>query len=115
MAATPEQGAVEVTTAPAEAFAKLQSYHVNMRFVLEGTATETPGSLALDLEGTFVAPDRSQIDITAHQGDLQLEEESIAIGEQTWVKTGDTWVEGKPTFQLSDFSPGSLLEELGPD
>jgi len=112
---TPEPGAAVVTTAPADAFAKLQSYRVIMHFVLEDTATETPGTLSLDLEGSYVAPDRSQIRVSAHQGDLQLEEESIAIGGQTWVKTGGTWVEGEAEFQLSDFSPASLLGELGPE
>jgi hypothetical protein len=115
VAATPNEGSAEVTTSPAEAFAKLQSYRVNMRFVLEGTATETPGTLALDLEGTFLAPDRSQIHVSARQGELQLEEESITVGEQTWVKSGDSWVEGEPQFQLGDFSPGALLQELGPE
>jgi len=114
-AATPEEGAAEITTGPSEAFAKLQSYRMNMRFVLEGTTAETPGALALDLEGAFVAPDRSQTHANARVGELRLEEESITVGGQTWVKTGDNWVEGEPQFRLSDLSPGSLLEELGPE
>jgi hypothetical protein len=113
--ATPEEGVATVTSGPAEAFAKLKSYRMNMRFVLEGTATETPGALALDLEGAFVAPDRSQTHVNARVGELQLEEESISVSGQTWVKTGDNWVEGEPKFQLSDLSPGSLLAELGPE
>jgi hypothetical protein len=114
-AATPEEGAAEITLGPSEAFAKLQSYRMNMRFVLEGTASEAPGALALDLEGAFVAPDRSQTHVNARVGELQLEEESITVGGQTWVKTGDNWVEGEPQFQVSDLSPGSLLQELGPE
>ena len=114
-AATPEEGAAEVTSGPAEAFAELESYRVKMSLTMEGTTAEAPGTLALDLEGAFVAPDRSQIHASARLDDLELEEESITIGEQTWVKTGDNWVEGEPEFQLGDFSPGSLLEELGPE
>jgi hypothetical protein len=114
-ALTPEEGAAEGTSGPVEAFANLESYHMEMHFVLEGTATETTGSLALDLEGAFVAPDRTQTQVSASLGDLKLEEESITVGGQTWLKTGDNWVEGEPQFQLSDFSPASLLEGLGPD
>ena len=114
-AVTPEEGAAEVTSGPAEAFAKLESYRVNMRLIMEGATAEAPGALSLDLEGAFVAPDRSQIHVSARLDDLKLEEESITVGEQTWVKTGDNWVEGEPEFQLSDLSPGSLLEELGPE
>ena len=114
-AATPEEGAAGVTSGPAEAFAKLESYRVNMRLTMEGTTAEGPGALALNLEGAFVAPDRSQTHLNARVGDTELEEESISVGGQTWVKTGDNWVEGEPQLQLSDFSPGSLLEELGPD
>ena len=111
--ATPEEEATEVASGPAEAFAKLKSYRMNMRFTLEGTAAEAQGALALDLEGAFVAPDRSQTHVNVRLGDLQLEEESITVGGQTWVKTGDNWVEGKPEFEVGDLSPGALLQELG--
>jgi hypothetical protein len=111
----PEEGTAEATSAPVDAFAKLQSYHMKMHFVLQGTATETPGSLTMDLEGAYVAPDRTQAHVSASLGDLKLEEESISVGGQTWLKTGDNWVEGEPQFQLSDLSPASLLEGLGPD
>jgi hypothetical protein len=113
VAATPEEAAPEVTTAPAEAFAKLKSYRVNMRFALQGTAAEAPEALAMGIEGAFVAPDRSQIHVNAHVGEVELEEESITVGEQSWVKAGENWVEGQPEFPLSDLSPGSLLEGLG--
>jgi hypothetical protein len=114
-AATPEEEAAEVTSGPAEAFAELESYRMKMSLIMEGTTAEAPGTLALDIEGAFVAPDRSQTHVTAHLDDLKLEEESITVGEQTWVKTGDNWVEGEPEFKLGDFSPGSLVEELGPE
>jgi hypothetical protein len=114
-AATPEELAAEITSGPAQAFAKLGSYRMKMHLTLEGTTTEASGALAVDLEGAFVAPDRSQTHVNASLDDLPLEEESISVGGQTWVKTGDSWVEGEPQFKLSDFSPGSLLEELGPE
>jgi hypothetical protein len=113
--ATAPATATGVTTGPAEAFAELKSYRVNMRLVMEGDATATPGAMALDLEGSYVAPDRSQVHVNAHLGELALEEESITVGAQSWVKTGDTWVEGKPQFQLGDLSPGTLLQELQPE
>ena len=63
---TPEAAATGVTTGPAEAFAALKSYRVNMRLVMEGDATATPGAMALDLQGAYVAPDRSQVHVSAH-------------------------------------------------
>ncbi len=112
---TPEAAATEVNTGPAEAFAELKSYRVNMRMVMEGDATATPGAIALDLQGAYVAPDRSHVQVSAHLGELALEEESVTIGAQSWVKAGDNWVEGEPQFQLKDLSPGSLLQELQPE
>jgi len=114
-AATPEEGAAGATSGPAAAFAKLESYRTNLHFTLESAAADASEALSLDLEGAFVAPDRSQTHVSASLGDLQLEEDSITVGDQTWVKTGDNWAEGEPEFQLSDFSPGYLLEELGSD
>ena len=114
-AATPEEPAAEVAAAPADAFANLESYRLNLRFTLEGTATDEPGVLAVDLEAAFVAPDRSQTRISARLGELELEEESITIGDQTWVKVGDSWVEGEAQLELEDLSPASLLEDLSPE
>jgi hypothetical protein len=114
-AATPEEGAAGAISGPAEAFAKLESYRMNMRLTMEGASAEGQGALALDLEGAFVAPDRSQTHVNARVGELQLEEESISVGGQTWVKTGDNWVEGEPQFKLSDVSPASLLQCLDPE
>jgi hypothetical protein len=114
-AATPEEGVAGAISGPAEAFAKLESYRMNMRLTMEGASAEGQGALALDLEGAFVAPDRSQTHVNARVGELQLEEESISVGGQTWVKTGDNWVEGEPQFKLSDVSPASLLQCLDPE
>lgn len=115
-AATPghERPSDEVT-APAEAFANLQSYRIAMRFTLEGGAGDAGETLAMNLEGAFVAPDRSQASVSARLGDLELEEETITIGDRTWVKTGDTWVEGEAQFDIGDLSPTSLLEDLRPE
>jgi len=114
--ATPEEdGATDETAAPAEAFADLESYRIEMRFTLEGGSGGASEALAMDLEGAFVAPDRSQATVSARLGELELEEETITIGDQTWVKTGDVWVEGEAQFDISDLSPASLLEDLQPD
>jgi hypothetical protein len=113
-AATPgeESGTSE---APAQAFADLQSYRIAMSFTLEGGTGDVGGTLAMDLEGAFVAPDRSQASVNAHLGDLELAEETITVGDQTWVKTGDTWVAGEAQFDISDLSPASLLQDLQPE
>jgi hypothetical protein len=111
-AATPGEEALGVAMAPAQAFAKLKSYRVNAQLTLEGTAAEGPQALALGVEGAFVAPDRSQVHVNADVGGVKLEEESITVGGQAWVKTGGNWVEGDPQFKLGDVSPASLLECL---
>jgi len=113
-AAAPEGSAAEITTAPADAFAELESYRIDVRFTLEGTAGDKSESLALDLEGAFVAPDRSHTVAKGRLGDLELEEESITAGGLGWVKTGENWVGGVPQFELGDLSPGTLLSDLGP-
>lgn len=115
LTATPEEPAAEVASAPADAFASLESYRINMRFTLEGAAEEDTGILAVDLEASFVAPDRSQTWVNAHLDKLELKEESITVGDQTWIKVGDSWVEGEAQFELDDLSPASLLEELNPE
>jgi hypothetical protein len=109
------EATAQANTGPAEAFAELKSYRVNMRLVMEGDATATPGSMALDLNGSYVAPDRSQVHVNAHLEGMALDEESITVGAQSWVKAGDTWVVGEPKFQLKDLSPGSLLQEIQPE
>jgi len=111
---TPE-AAAEVASAPAEALAKLESYRIDLRFTLEGAADGEMGLLGVDLEGAFVAPDRSQARVSARLDELELEEESITIGDRTWVKIGDSWVEGEAQFELDDLSPASLLEGLSPE
>jgi hypothetical protein len=115
VAATPEEPAAEVASAPADALADLESYRLNLRLTLEGIAEEDVGLLAVDLEAAFVAPDRSQTRVSARLDELELEEESISIGDETWVKVGDSWVAGEAQFELDDLSPASLLEELSPE
>jgi hypothetical protein len=115
-AATPgEEGTTGAAAAPAEAFANLESYRIQMRFTLEGGTGDVGETLAMELEGAFVAPDRSQASVSAHLGDLELAEETITVGDQTWVKTGDTWAEGEAQFDIGDLSPASLLEDLQPE
>ena len=115
MTATTGEPAVEAAPGPAEAIAKLKSFRIDVRFTLEGKTNGETGLLAVDLEGAFVAPDRSQTRVTARINELELEEESITIGDRTWVKIGDSWVEGEAQFEFDELSPASLLEELSPD
>jgi hypothetical protein len=112
-ATTPGAETTEVIP-PAQALADLTSYRLEMRFTLEGGDTEGMGALSMNLEGAFVAPDRSQTNVSAHLGDLELGEEAITIGDQSWVKAGDSWVEEEPQFDLGDLSPASLLADFDP-
>jgi len=112
--ATPDEAPI-FAASPAQALADLQSYRVAIRFTLGGGAAEEAEALSMNLEGAFVAPDRSQTNVTAHLGDLELREETIAVGDRTWVKAGDSWVEDEPQFRLGDLSPSAFLEDFDPD
>ena len=115
MTSTPGEPAVEAAPGAAEAIAKLKSFRIHLRFTLEGKTDDETELLAVDLEGAFVAPDRNRTRVSARVNELELEEESITIGDQTWVKIGDGWVEGEAQFEFDELSPASLLEELGPE
>ncbi len=100
---------------PSAAFADLKSYRYLMRFDIEGTSTGQEafeGTFAFDLnvEGAFVAPDREQVKVTGSMFGLELEEETIRIGDRTWVHTDGGWVEGEAEFTTEDFSPASFAE-----
>jgi len=109
------EGTPDITSSPAEAFATLQSYRVQLRLVLEGIADRQGVVDSLDLQGAFQAPDHSHVQANARLGELELVEESITVGDRAWVRVGEGWVEQQPQLPLSRVSPASLLDGLGPE
>ena len=101
-------------TAPAAAFAELASYRYKMRLNIAGAEAEG-GAFAFDVEGAFVAPDRTQVKVKGKLGTLDLQEETITIGGRTWVRGDGGWEEGEATFGSGDFSPASFLEDFDAD
>ena len=108
--ATPEESGGP-TTGPTAAFAELKSYRYAIQLNVEGADSEQ-GAFALNVEGAFVAPDRNQVKVNGNLGGLELQEESIIVGDKKWVKSDGGWEEGEPTFSTSDFSPASFLEDF---
>lgn len=122
---TPTPLAVEPSCA---ALKDIQSYRYFIDLKLQSPAfqraQETPHPLSdfaealaslfsdMELEGSFVAPDRSQT-LLRFQGE---ELEVRIIGDQSWVRVGATWQE-QPVPGENDIllSPGSVCEELVED
>jgi len=107
------------TTKPAAAFAELESYRYSIKLSLEGAAgveggeaLGLQGALAFNVEGAFVAPDRNHVKVSGNLGGLELNEETIAVGSQSWVRSDGDWAEGEASFSTSDFSPASFLEDF---
>jgi hypothetical protein len=82
-----------------------------------GEFAETLTSLLSDmqLEGSFVAPDRSQALLRFQDEELELR----TIGDQSWIRIGDIWQEQAPTPDEDVLlTPASvcmdLVEDLAP-
>lgn len=97
--------------APTDAFAELESYRFALTISFEGAdlADEDLGGISFDLEGAFVAPDRSQVSIQGNLGGLALEEETITIGDRSWVRSGGVWEEGEASFETTDLTPSEFF------
>jgi hypothetical protein len=104
----------EDAPAPTDAFADLESYRYSLRISFEGEelAEEGLGALSFDMTGAFVAPDRSRVRIEGDIGGFTLEEESISIGDRTWVLTGDTWREGEGSFESGELAPNTFFSDF---
>lgn len=113
------EGTTEAVEAPAptDAFAELESYRYALTISLEGAdlADEGLGSASFDLTGSFVAPDRSQARIEGDLGGLALEEETITIGDRSWVRSGDVWEEGEASFDTADLAPNAFFAGFDPE
>jgi hypothetical protein len=100
--------------APVDVFADLKSYHYSISMSFEGgdLAEQGVGAVSFSVDGAFVAPDRSQVHVKGDLGGLALEEESITIGSNSWVKSGDTWQEGQGSFDTAELAPNTFFTGL---
>jgi hypothetical protein len=65
----------------------------------------------MEMEGAFVAPDRSEILVRAGGEELELR----TIGEESWIRVGATWQEQEPPAEGTLFTLASLCEDLVED
>lgn len=65
----------------------------------------------MDMEGTFVAPDRHEILVRAGGEEMELR----TIGDKSWIRVGAIWQEQEPPGEGALFTLGSLCEELVKD
>jgi hypothetical protein len=68
----------------------------------------------MQLEGAFVAPDRSQALLRFQDQELELR----TIGDKSWIRQGATWQEQEPPSEDAVLNPASvcadLVEDLAP-
>jgi hypothetical protein len=103
-------GDADATPAPIASPGDLQSFRfaLTMEIGGMGAPTGSPGvttdtSFNVDASGSFVAPDRAQAAVSADLGFIQVDLETIGIGDQTWTREpGGEWTLG-----------GGAADELG--
>lgn len=126
--ATPSPARVE---ASCDAIQEIESYRYFIALRLESPAflelEVTPNPLSefaealtdlfrdMELEGAFVAPDRSQAVLRFQEEELELR----AIGDKSWIRVGATWQEqATPPGEDVILTPASvcadLVEDLAP-
>ena len=112
----------DATPAPISSPAELDSFRfaIVMDIETSGSPTDNPGvstnaNINLNASGAAVAPDRSQATIEADLGFLQVNLETITIGEQTWSREpGGEWTEGaEDPLGVGDLglNPSTILTE----
>jgi hypothetical protein len=66
----------------------------------------------LDLEGAFVAPDRSEILIRPGEDEVEVR----TIGDKSWIRAGaDPWQEQEPPNEDVLFTPASICADIVKD
>lgn len=112
--------------ASCDAIEDIQSYRYSISLKLESSAFEqrdesTPDPLSefaealkslfrdMQLEGAFVAPDRSQALLRFPGEELELR----TIGDQSWIRVGATWQQqASPPEEGVVLTPASVCQEL---
>ena len=114
----------DATPAPISSPAELDSFRFAIAMTVEaiGSPTDSPGvttnaNINVKASGAAVAPDRSQATIEADLGFLQVNLETVTIGEQTWSREpGGEWTEGaEDPLGVGDLGldPSTILTEDG--
>lgn len=109
---TSQVTATPTSTPSVDALKQLRSYRYTIKLNADGVAAETGGKLTLDLTGSAIPPDRSHVVATVALGTLSLAEESISIGNKTWIKQGNAWTEGTANFAAKELSPVELFANM---
>ncbi len=65
----------------------------------------------LQVEGAFVAPDRSRAVLRVGGEEVEVR----TIGHQSWVRFGDVWQEEAAPTEVAFLSPQTLCDEIVPD
>jgi hypothetical protein len=99
-------------TAGSDVWQQLRSYRYVFKLSAENLSQEVAGKLVVEVTGEFAAPDRSHVTVNASVGGLSVVEESITIGSRSWVKQGNVWTEGTPSFGSAGFTPSDLFADF---
>ena len=114
--------------ASCDAIQNIDSYRYSISLRLEAEAFQQPDDAApnplsefaealtglfsdMQLEGSFVAPDRSQALLRFQDEELELR----AIGDQSWIRIGTLWQEQAPSDEDVLLTPASVCMELVED
>ncbi len=65
----------------------------------------------MQMEGAYVAPDRSQVILSVHGEKLELR----SIGSRTWVQTNGIWQEQQDTEGLTLLTPSVVCQDIVAD
>lgn len=91
---------------------QLRSYRYSLKMTVEGLSRDVSGKLTFDMNGEYVAPDRYHLTASALLGGLTLAEESIRIGNRSWIKQGNLWTEGVPNLSAKELTPTELFSSF---
>jgi hypothetical protein len=75
----------------------------------ENVSPNVSGKFTMDIAGAYLSPDRSHLTVNASIGGLNVAEESIAIGNRSWVKQNNVWTEGASNFGNTGLTPADLF------
>lgn len=112
----------DATPAPISSPAELESFRfaITMNIESSGSPSDSPGfstnaNINVNASGAAVSPDRSQATIEADLGFLQVNLETVTVGEQTWSREpGGEWTEGVEDpmgFGDLGLNPSTMLTE----
>lgn len=122
-------GAAQGSAPSCNSISQIKSYRYQIRLKLqtpafEASQGESPapplGAFAqaltdlfsdMQMEGAYVAPDRSQVILTVHGEKLELR----SIGSRSWVQANGVWQEQQDTGDLTLLTPDVVCQDIVAD